>query len=208
MLADASESFSRERLKTQQPNQLTKIRPAPLCQLMETNANSYANANFCLSCGARLDLASDREGKLRPVCPACGWTYYKNPVPAVAMLVLNDRGELLLVKRIFEPNPGEWALPSGYMEIYLSPEENASAELREETGLEGKIGHFIGWHFGYSPVVEKVLSLCFRMDITGGTLQAGDDAAEARFFPLDALPPIAFESHRQFVHQETGLRVK
>lgn len=175
---------------------------------MEHPKIDYANVNFCLRCGGPLKISLDREGKERPFCNNCGWVYYKNPVPAVAVLVLDESSELLLVKRMFEPNAGEWALPSGYMEINLSPEENAIEEMLEETGLLGEVEHFIGWHFGHSPIYERVLSLGFRMRVAGGKLQAGDDALEAVFYPLDRLPPICFTAHRKFINLETGLKLE
>ncbi len=165
----------------------------------------FPEVNFCQGCGGRLAPALDHEEKERLVCTACGRMHYKNPIPAVAILVLNDAGELLLVKRKAPPQAGMWALPSGYMEIFLTPEQNAIAELQEETGLEGAIERFISWHYGYSPIYERVLSLGFRLRANGGTLQAGDDAEEARFFVLQDLPPIAFAAHRKFIHLETGL---
>jgi hypothetical protein len=45
------------------------------------------------------------------------------------------------------------------------------------------------------------------MRVTGGSLQAGDDAEEAEFFPLQELPPIAFDAHRSFIRLETGLEI-
>ncbi len=167
----------------------------------------YQEVNYCLRCGHKLQINSDREGKVRPICSFCGWVYYKNPVPAVAVVVLNERGELLLIKRKFEPNIGEWALPSGYMEVYMSPEENALEELAEETGLQGEISHCIGWHYGYSPLYHRILNIGFRIQVTGGILQAGDDALEAKYVPLDSLPPIAFISHRKFINLETGCKL-
>lgn len=167
----------------------------------------YTDVNFCLRCGAKLDVNEDREFKLRPLCHHCGWVYYKNPVPAVAVVVLNAENELLIIKRRFEPQAGEWALPSGYMEVYMSPEENAVEELLEETGLIGSIRHCIGWHYGHSPLYHRILNIGFRMDIVSGTLTAGDDAEEAIFCPLDKLPPIAFDSHRSFINRETGLNL-
>ncbi|MDZ4120874.1 MAG: NUDIX domain-containing protein [Candidatus Cloacimonadaceae bacterium] len=167
----------------------------------------YDGINYCLACGARLLVTTDREGKLRPGCQACGWVYYKNPVPAVAVVVLNEANQILLIKRRFAPQAGEWALPSGYMEVTLSPEENALEELLEETGLIGEISHCIGWHYGSSPLYHRILNLGFRVCVTGGTLQAGDDAEEALFVELDALPPIAFASHRKFINLETGTKL-
>ncbi len=168
----------------------------------------YKDVNYCLRCANPLVIKTDREDKIRPQCPACGWTFYKNPVPAVAIVMINSANELLLVKRKFEPAAGAWALPSGYMEVNLSPEENALEELLEETGLLGEIRHCIGWYYGNSPIYEKVLSIGFRIDLRGGSLEAGDDAEEAAFVPLDALPPVAFASHRDFIFKETGISPK
>lgn len=167
----------------------------------------FPELKYCQGCGGSLKEILDAEGKRRLSCQDCGRVHYKNPIPAVAVFVQNEEGEILLVKRKVLPQAGKWALPSGYMEIFMTPEENALAELREETGLEAEIERFISWHFGYSPIYERVLSLGFRLKVTGGTLKAGDDAADARYFPLNALPPIAFAAHRKFIHLETGLEM-
>lgn len=165
----------------------------------------YRDANYCQRCAAPMRLRVDHEGKTRAVCEACGFVLYRNPIPVVAILVLDVDNRLLLVKRKQEPAAGQWALPSGYMEITHTPEENALAELQEETGMQGEIAHCIGWHYGHSPIYYRVLSIGFRIEITGGTLQAGDDAERAEFFALDALPPIAFAAHREFILKETGV---
>jgi len=159
----------------------------------------YKNINNCIRCGNTLVLQKDREGKTRPHCKICGWIYYKNAVPAVACLVLNEFNEVLLVKRMFEPQAGRWALPSGYIEIWQTPEEAAVDELLEETGLIGEIDSFIGYYYGYSPFYERVLSLGYKMNIKGGELKAGDDALEACFFKQEEMPEIAFWSHQDFL---------
>jgi 8-oxo-dGTP diphosphatase len=163
---------------------------------------NYPNINYCIRCGTGLEFKEDHEGKLRPKCPACHWIYYKNPVPAVAIVVFNEKNELLIIKRLNEPKAGTWSLPSGYMEIYQTPEDTAVDEMEEETGLLGEVIHFIGYYSGHSVIYEQVLSLGFNMKVTGGLLSAGDDAAEACYVPLDKLPPIAFAAHRYFIHKE------
>ena len=168
------------------------------------NEERYKDINYCLRCGNSLIIKADREQKDRPQCLSCGWIYYKNPVPAVACVVLNEKNQLLLVKRKFEPKAGWWALPSGYMEIWQTPEEAAKEELHEETGLIGEIEHFIGYYHGSSPIYEIVLSLGFKMKITGGILQAGDDALEAVFYDINNLPSIAFLAHKDFM-RKTGI---
>lgn len=168
---------------------------------MEIKESSYKGVNFCLRCGGRMLLAKDREKKLRSQCSECGWTYYKNPIPAVACVVVNEANELLIIKRLVEPKPGFWALPSGYVEINQSPEDAAVEELHEETGLVGEIREFLGYYDGTSPIYEKVLSFGFWLDVTGGRLEAGDDAGEAKFVAFSDLPKLAFDAHTFFVNK-------
>lgn len=146
-----------------------------------------------------MQLEIDREDKLRPICTQCGWIFYKNPIPAAACVILNDKNEVVIIQRLVEPNIGEWALPSGYIEINQSPEEAAVQEMLEETGLQGKVIEFLGIYDGHSPIYEKVLSVGFLMKIIGGKLEPGDDAGDAKYVSIDNLPPIAFASHRYYL---------
>ncbi len=168
---------------------------------MEDFKNMYQGVKHCLKCGTELLIKEDRENKERPHCPQCGWIYYKNPIPAAACVVINDQNELLLIKRRFEPKPNEWALPSGYIELWQSPEEAAVEELKEETGLVGEIDQFIDYYTGYSPIYLRVLSFGFKMKVKGGILAPGDDASEAVFYKQNELPPIAFWSHQHFLRK-------
>jgi hypothetical protein len=71
-------------------------------------------ARYCLVCGRPLALVRE-AGRTRRRCPACGWTYYVNPVPAVVAVI--QRGQrLLLTRRARPPYPGTWDLPGGFLE--------------------------------------------------------------------------------------------
>ncbi|MCK4413936.1 MAG: NUDIX hydrolase [Candidatus Eisenbacteria sp.] len=129
-------------------------------------------------------------------CPHCG-----KPVPipyplvAVDALVEDDQGRILLVQRRYPP--AGWALPGGFVEAEETLEEAVARELREETGLtleEARQFHaYSGPHRDpRHPMISVVFSGCAT-----GTLAAGDDAADARFFPRNALPAeIAFDHRR------------
>ncbi len=160
----------------------------------------YKDKNYCVKCGAKLEIKKDRENKVRAICPKCGHIIYLNPIPAAACLIVNEKNEVLIIKRKFEPKPGEWALPSGYIEIDQTPEETAVAEMKEETGLDGEVIRFLDYFTGYSPIYERVISFGFLMKIVGGKLKAGDDAEDAKFVPFDKLPPIAFDSHKHYIN--------
>jgi len=168
---------------------------------MVLDEESYSQVKYCSSCGNRLILKKDKENKLRAFCPSCGQTYYKNPIPASACVILNEKKEVVIIKRKNEPKLGQWALPSGYIEIDQDPEETAVTEMQEETGLTGEVTKFIGYYSDFSPLYEKVISFGFLMKTNGGKLQAGDDAAEARYVPFSQLPTLAFKSHDYFIEQ-------
>jgi ADP-ribose pyrophosphatase YjhB (NUDIX family)/N-acetylglutamate synthase-like GNAT family acetyltransferase len=137
----------------------------------------------------------DRE---REVCPACGFIFYRNPVPAVGVVVaLEDK--LVLVRRRYEPRAGCWALPAGFMELGESAEDAAMRECHEETGLLVRVDHLLGvYSFGEGQ--STGLLIIYAATAIGGELVAADDATEAGVFAADALPaPMAFRSHLQAI---------
>jgi len=154
--------------------------------------------NFCPQCGAPLERR-DVGDRVRPVCPACGFIYYLNPVVAAGALV-EQAGRVLLIRRGVEPGKGLWGLPAGYVEADESAEEAAIRETREECGLDVALDGLIGvYSFGQDTGSRGVLIL-YAAHVVGGEPRAGDDATEVAWFAPDALPPeeeIAFWTHRQ-----------
>ena len=137
------------------------------------------------------------EGRERQVCGACGWIRYLNPVPAAAGIVSRDGG-VLLVRRAVDPRARAWCLPAGFEEFDESPEAACVREVREETGLEVAVTRLHGLYYGVDDPRYRVILVVYETRVLGGILKAGDDAAEVRVFPLDALPAdIAFENHRK-----------
>src|SRR5678815_4817259 len=88
---------------------------------------------YCPRCAALLSQEM-RFGKLRPVCPACGWIHFVDPKVAAAVLIEQD-GRVLLVRRVNEPFRGFWTLPAGFINGGEDPAEAAIRECIEETGL-------------------------------------------------------------------------
>ena len=150
---------------------------------------------FCGRCAAPLDERED-GGVNRPVCAACGWVYYaKNAVGAGVLLTDGDR--VLLVQRRDEPYQAQWQLPAGFVEYGERPDETAAREALEEVGLRVRLTGLAGVYFvGDDPRTAGIL-LVYRATVTGGKLQAGDDAQTAAFFPRGALPQIAFQAQRE-----------
>ena len=99
-------------------------------------------ARFCPYCATRL-VPADDHGTLRPTCPACGHIAYRNPAPAVGVIV-ERRDQIVLVRRKFEPMVGGWSLPAGFMEYGEAPHETALRETLEETGLRIELASLHG----------------------------------------------------------------
>lgn len=155
---------------------------------------------YCPMCRSPLveKLVEERH---RLVCENCNWIYYKNPIPVIACMVTNKKGELLLVKRAIEPYKGEWSIPGGFMEFDETLPEAGSRELKEETGLEGRAGRFIGAHVQPSWMYGAVLVVGMEFLVEDETITPGDDAEEAEFMPMDALPDIPIESHLKLIEE-------
>ena len=152
--------------------------------------------NFCPRCATPLVQAED-HGTVRPTCPACGFIWYRNPVPA-AGVILVEAGRVLLVRRRWDPRAGAWCLPAGFMEAGEHPEQSALRELQEETGVIAQLTGLFGVYAGFDDPRVRAVLILYLGTITGGEQRPGDDAIELEWFPLDALPAdLAFASHRQ-----------
>jgi 8-oxo-dGTP diphosphatase len=155
---------------------------------------------YCHFCSASL-IKKECEGSLRLFCESCDEPIYENPIPATAVVVIDNKERLLLVKRSVEPKIGHWCLPGGFMELGETPEQGALRELEEETGLIGKIDRLIDVSTSPNPFYITVVLIGYLILKHSGTLIAGDDASDVAYYSYDKLPEIAFESHKHFIEE-------
>jgi ADP-ribose pyrophosphatase YjhB (NUDIX family) len=156
-------------------------------------------AKFCPACGAALahELLDDRR---RPVCPSCRLVIYGTPSPAAATVVLDENRRLLLVQRRHQPYAGHWTLPAGYQEYDEDPVRTAVRETAEETGLTVAIDGLIDVLYTTDDPRKRGILIVYLAHPLGGTLHAGDDAADVGFYPVTALPrPVGFDNDRRIL---------
>jgi len=152
---------------------------------------------FCPFCSHK--IITKKEGDvLREFCPDCKIYFYDNPLPVVSAIVLKDRN-VLLVKRRNPPYKGKWCLPSGFAEVGESIESAALRELKEETGVQGRIISLADVDSTKNYFYGDLIFLTFEIEQTGGKLMAGDDATDAKYFSIFDTPKLAFQSNTKAV---------
>ena len=107
--------------------------------------------------------------------------------------------KVLLVQRGGEPYKGMWAFPGGFLNMDENAEQGALRELREETGLKpsaiGQLGVFSD--VDRDPR-ERTITIAWYALVKPSRVVGGDDAAMAAWFPIDGLPPLAFDHRKIF----------
>jgi len=138
-------------------------------------------------------MPAQTENKPRSHCSSCGFTYYRNPSPAVSILVI-ENNRVLLGKRVGDPGKDKWALPSGYIEFEDDFLTAAVREVKEETGLDVEIISILNVQSAFLPPDYHFLGIYLFGHVMGGTLNAGDDLEEVHWFPASGpLPEMAFQ---------------
>lgn len=163
-------------------------------------AANPGNYKFCPRCGANLAQKFIKQEQMeRLVCENCNFIFYINPVPAVAVILMNKQ-QVVLVKRKYQPRQGMWSLPAGFMEFNETTEQTAIREAKEETNFDIAVTELFGVFPGFDDPRVHVVLIVYRGAIVDGHLKPGDDASEVKFFSLNELPAeIAFTSHRRIL---------
>jgi ADP-ribose pyrophosphatase YjhB (NUDIX family) len=151
----------------------------------------------CLLCGGKL-LVKETYFE----CSQCGHHIYNSPAPCNAVIIENNNGEILLVKRKIDPKKGYWDLPGGFIQPNEAFETSVKREIKEELGIEIEVKQIIGvYHDEYlfQNVFQPTLGIVVSAKILNGKLSASDDISSYKFFPKTEVlkQKIAFKSIAQ-----------
>lgn len=149
---------------------------------------------WCCRCAGAMHTR-EMQGKPRRVCTACGYIHFVEAKVAVGVCVVRSES-LLLVRRRFNPEKGKWSLPAGFLDSGDDPRQCAEREAMQETGLRVQVGGLMEVFHNPPQAGGATVFVLYRATVIDGTVQAGDDAVDAGFFPVDALPELAFPSTR------------
>jgi len=161
---------------------------------------------FCPVCGSSQFAEHNEKSKH---CNSCGFTYYFNMSCSIAMLIHNERGELLTAIRAKEPKKGMLDLVGGFVDPQENLETAARREVMEETGLDlsGVPLRYVCSEpntYLYSGLLVHTCDVYFDALVpSAAALQADDDVASLRWMRLEdiKLEDVAFDSSRRVLER-------
>ncbi len=124
---------------------------------------------------------------------------------------LDDRIDVALIARTSPRRRIIWALPKGWVEPGETIPDAALREIREETGLTGRLVEPLGQieYSFYSPEdsarIQKTVHFFLVEFLSGDTADHDHEVDEARWWPLDAaLAQMTYQSERQVMEKARG----
>lgn len=156
---------------------------------------------YCSYCGGY--LAYNEKNVL--TCDSCLRHIYINPIPANGVILQNQSGKILLVKRNSDPFFGMWDIPGGFVDPFETLEESLTRELEEELGVAlSNFSYFTSKNDTYEYQGINLPTIAFIFTATlpeNTTIIPRDDVAEAQFFSPQKIPfdSIAFRGVREAV---------
>lgn len=176
---------------------------------MYSNTHPVNVLKFCPRCGsANFSATGSRSFK----CGDCSFNYYVNSAAAVAVLLFNEKGELLFTRRAIEPHLGKLDLPGGFIDPGETGEQAAIREIKEELGIEiHSLRYLCSFpnEYIFSGYSVFTLDLAFLAKTESLHLMtAMDDISSFEFYkPLDVdleeLPSISMKNIlKELIHRE------
>ncbi|MCB2226391.1 MAG: NUDIX domain-containing protein [Desulfarculaceae bacterium] len=141
---------------------------------------------FCALCGGKLAVAGGLNPGGAPFyCTGCDAPVYEDPKVAVAVIVENGEGILLLRRAQRDQAHGKWILPGGHVDRGEVVTAAGVREVAEETGLEVELTRLVGV---YSYEGNPWVLVVYAARPVGGEVVAGREALEIKVFAPGELP--------------------
>ena len=161
---------------------------------------ALVDVRFCPRCGAEATIRYPRSLS----CPACGYGAYYNPKPVAAAIPVDPDGNIVLLRRAFDPGADRGTFPGGFVDLGESVEDAARREADEELRIAIELGDLVGV---YSRPDDRVVLIVYAATTTQPP-RTTEEATEVRAFPSAELPwdELAFRSTAAALRDFTGRR--
>jgi ADP-ribose pyrophosphatase YjhB (NUDIX family) len=149
------------------------------------------DVHHCPRCGQPPQIDYPRS----ITCRHCGYGAFYNPKPVAAVIPITETGDIILMRRGFEPRRGHWSLPGGFVDLGETVETAAAREVMEELNLRVEIRQLVGV---YSRADERTVVVVYT-GAASGTPSVTEEALEVRAFAPENIPwqDLAFSSEHE-----------
>jgi mutator protein MutT len=141
--------------------------------------------HYCPKCGSSEFSFREDQSFL---CNTCQFHLYINSAAAVAALIVNDKGEILLTRRAFDPQKGMLDLPGGFVDIMETAENALFREIKEELNLEiEEYDYFMSYpnEYIFGGLSVFTLDLAYICSVKNfNNIHAKDDISDYQFCKL------------------------
>jgi 8-oxo-dGTP diphosphatase len=153
--------------------------------------------HYCVNCGTPLQprVVESREVE---ACPTCHFILWHDPKVVTLVIVEDGAGRVVVGRRGIEPAYGRWCLPGGYVNDDEPPAAAAARECREEIGADVDITLLLGVYHIPRLDAPSMVGIAYGARLRPGQVPvAGSEMLEVLAFLPDAVPELAFASHRE-----------
>ena len=143
---------------------------------------------YCANCGELFN----KKSETLYVCPKCDFRIFVSPKPACAVFLFNKNGEILFLKRSFDPGKGLWGIPGGFVDPNETLEEALTREVFEETNQKVNEFKYFGSFSGdylYKNILYKVITTIYTGSVQNSKISISNESSEYRFFKLEEMNP-------------------
>lgn len=167
-----------------------------------------AHFTYCPRCKERL---GEKENNL-VICKNCDLHFYVSPAPTTGAVLINKKGEILLVKRSVNPGKNLWDIPGGFVDLNENLEESLNRELKEELGIEPRELKYLASTvdtYMYRDIFQQTLGTIFEGKINDDEkITPQDDVGSYEFFTKENFPieKIAFKEVEEFLRKYLNIK--
>ena len=137
---------------------------------------------YCPICGSpHFEINNIKSKK----CKDCGFSYYLNASSATVALIVNEKDELLVVRRKNDPGKDMLDMPGGFVDMDETGEEAMAREVKEETGLEAtEVSYQFSYPntYLYSGFLVHTLDMFFKVKVKDLSQEEAKDDASAYYW--------------------------
>jgi ADP-ribose pyrophosphatase YjhB (NUDIX family) len=152
---------------------------------------------YCPRCAGPLDIREvGHPASPHPTCTECGFVLWQNLKPSVEALITRNDGaqtEVLLGRRARGEEQEAWDLPGGFLNADDRLHDALRRECKREMDIEVSVGELLGV-FEDEFAGSRIVSIVYLCTVVSGKPRGADIIDEARWFRIDATPPVAYAS--------------